>query len=178
MRKLIFAAGLILAACTAPSGGGATTTASLVAADASTSLAVGERITADTTTHAPDVEGADPLVTLTLRHADGRAMSFQEANHAPNHVMAQAPGGALAQIMGLFGEEAPVLYVATENSGAPFVCGAEGPVAIGVYEAADGQTQVVGLQQEIEFDTRPDGQTEAIPYSPDLVCARLRFQRG
>ena len=177
MKPIFLAAGLVLASCAAP-GSGTTTSAALIAADASTSLAVGERLTADTTTRAPGVEGADSLVTLTLRHADGRSMSFQEANHAPNHVMAQSPGGPLAQIMGLFGGEEPVVYLTTESSGAPFMCAPQGPAAIGVHAGADGTTQLVGLKQEIEFETRPDGQSEAIPYSPDQVCARLSFRRG
>jgi len=178
MRSFILAAAaLALSACAAP--GGTTTRTNLVAADASTSLAAGERITADFTTYAAQ-EGMDPVVTLTLRHADGRTMLFQQANHTNNDLLAQNPGGALAQIMGLFGEEAPVLYRATpaENSGAPFLCGADGAAALGYYEAADGAVQIVGLKQELQFETRPDGQTETVPYSPDQVCARLAFRRG
>lgn len=177
MRKLILAAGLALAACAGPAG--TTTSSALIAADASTSLIVGERLTADYTTIAPAAEGMDPVVTLTLRHSDGRAMAFQQGNHAPDHLRAQAQGGPLAQIMGLFGEETPTLYIATgTNAGAPFLCGPEGPVALGVYEGADGATRVVGLKQDIQFETRPDGQVEALPYSPDQVCARLSFRRG
>ncbi|HYD89693.1 MAG TPA: hypothetical protein VEA80_19585 [Vitreimonas sp.] len=179
MRSFILAAAaaLALSACAA-AGGGVTTRTSLLAADASTSLAAGERMTADFTTY-PAREGADPVVVLTLRHADGRTMLFQQANHTANDLIAQRPGGALAQIMGLFGEEAPALYRATpaENSGAPFICGAEGAAALGYYEDASG-VRIVGLKQEIQFETRPDGQTETVPYSPDQVCARLSFRRG
>ncbi|MBC7770094.1 MAG: hypothetical protein H7124_15025 [Phycisphaerales bacterium] len=180
MRSILMAAAAVLglSACAMP-GGGTTTTSALVAADASTSLLAGERLTADFTTHAAQ-EGMDPLVVLSLRHADGRAMTFQQGNHTNDDLMAQQPGGALAQIMGLFGEEAPVLYRATpaQNSGAPFICGAEGPATLGYHEAADGAVHIVGLKQEIQFETRPDGQMEAIPFSPDQVCARLRFRRG
>jgi hypothetical protein len=177
MRLIILATALALSACVAPSG--TTTTSSLVAADASTSLIAGERLTAAYTTVPPEVEGADPVVTLTLRHADGRTMAFQEANHAPDHLRAQAQGGPLAQVMGLFGEEMPTLYIATPqaNSGAAFLCAPDGPLSLGLYQSADGAVQVVGLQQEFQFEVRPDGSTEALPYSPDQVCARLRFRR-
>lgn len=179
MRRFILATAvtLTLGACAMP-GGGVTTRTSLVAADASTSLAAGERMTADFTTYAAQ-DGADPVIVLTLRHADGRTMLFQQANHTANDLLAQRPGGALAQIMGLFGEEAPTLYRATpaDNSGAPFLCAPEGPAALGYYESAEG-VRIVGLGQEIQFDTRPDGETETIPYAPDQVCARLSYRRA
>jgi len=175
MRKLVLAAGLALAACAAP---GARTTTSLVAADAATSLMVGERVSREIIAHQPETDGMDPLVVLVLRHPDGRTMNFQEANHSPNDVRAQAAGGPLAQVMGLFGDEAPVLYhsVSEENEGAPFVCSAEGPTSIGVYQAPDGTVQIIGLAQSIEFETLADGSVQALPYSPDQVCARLRFR--
>lgn len=177
MKKLILAAGMALAACASPAP---VTSTSLAAADAVTSLAVGEQITKLSSTRAVSGEGMDPLVTLTLRHADGRSMSFQEANHAPNDLIAQRPGGPLAQIMGLQGEETTTLYYATAGQGAatPFFCGTQGPAAIGVHEGADGAIQIVGLREAIQFETRPDGEVEAVPYSPDAVCARLRFRRG
>lgn len=178
MRKIILAAAVLALSACAGAGGGTTTRTNLVAADASTSLMAGERITADfNTRNAP--EGMDPVVTMTLRHADGRSMAFQQANHTNNDLTAQQPGGALAQIMGLFGEESPVLYRATpaQNSGAPFLCG-EGPAALGYVDAGDGAVRIVGLTQEIQFETRPDGQLESVPYSPDQVCARLSFRRG
>ena len=177
MRKLIFASALILAACTTPAS---VTTSTLTAADAATSLAVGERITQLVSTQAPSVEGADPVVTLSLRHADGRTLAFQQGNHTANDLAASAPGGPLAQIMGLPGEEATTLYRAvsgeTGNESA-FFCGPQGPAAIVTYTAPDGQLWVVGLRQEIQFETRPDGRVEAVPYSPDQVCARLRFRQ-
>jgi len=178
MRKLIFAAALGLAACTTPAQ---VTTTTLIAADAATSLAVGERITQLVSTQAA-AEGMDPVVSLTLRHADGRTLAFQQGNHTNNDLAASAPGGPLAQIMGIPGEEATTLYHAVSgdsraNEGA-FFCGPAGPTAIGAYTAPDGQLWIVGLRQEIQFETRPDGVTEAVPYSPDQVCARLRFRRG
>ena len=173
-RRLFFAAALILAACTTtPSS---VTTSTLTAADAATSLAVGERITQIVSTQGPSVQGADPVVTLSLRHADGRTLAFQQGNHTSNDLAASAPGGPLAQIIGLPGEEATTLYHATSSEGA-FFCGPQGPAAIGTYTAADGQLWVVGLRQEIQFETRPDGVVEAVPYSPDQVCARLRFRQ-
>jgi len=179
MRILIFAAALALTACAMPASAPVTTSA-LLAADAATSLAVGERIAEETSAQAPSVEGADPVISLTLRHSDGRRLSFQQGNHTNNDLLAQAPGGPLAQIMGLPGEESPVLYHSVSGEGAEgaFFCGPQGPALIGVHEAADGSLLIVGMRQAIEFETRPDGTVEPIPYSPDLVCARLRFRRG
>jgi hypothetical protein len=179
IRLMTAAAILTIAACAGP--GGVTTSTTLAAGDAATQLAVGQHLTMNVSTHAPRADtGQDPLVIMALRHPDGRTLAFEEANHAPMHVMAQTPGGPLAQIMGLFGEERPTLYMPRrdEAHGAPFICGPEGPAALGVHEGDDGVVRMVGLQQQIQFEQRPDGQTEAVPYSPDQVCARLSFQRG
>lgn len=178
MRKLIIAAaGLALAACASPTP---VTTRVLVAADAATQLAVGERIIEERSAQAL-ADGADAVVSLALRHEDGRRLAFQEANHTPNDLMAQSAGGALAQIMGLPGEEVTTLYYAASGEDASegaFFCGPQGPAAIGAYNAPDGAWLVVGLRQPIQFETRPDGVVEALPYSPDQVCARLRFRQG
>lgn len=174
MRFAILAACVALAACASPAA--RVTTSTLAAADAATSLLVGEQLTQVITSRAPAHEGMDPVETLTLRHADGRELVFQHANHANTDLMAQAPGGPLAQIMGLFGDETPTLYLRIEGGqGAPFLCAPEGPHGIGAYQGADGTTQMVGLKQAIQFETRADGITEPVPYSPDQVCARLRF---
>jgi hypothetical protein len=178
MRRSLLIFALLLSACASPT---AVTTTALVAADAATSLAVGERISQETSSQASQQEGMDPANTLTLRHADGRSLTFQEANHAPNDLFVQRAGGALAQIMGLPGEERTTLYYAASGEAASesaFFCGPQGPAAIGTYEAPDGTLHVVGLRQAIQVETRPDGQTEAVPYSPDQVCARLKFRRG
>jgi hypothetical protein len=176
MRHSILIFGLLAAACVSPSP---VTTTALVSADAATSLAVGSRVSQETSTRAAR-EGMDPVTNLTLRHEDGRALSFQEANHTPNDLFVQRAGGALAQIMGLPGDETTTLYRATEGerAGSPFFCGPQGPAAIGTYQAPDGALHVVGLRQEIQVETRPDGEIEAVPYSPDQVCARLKFTRG
>lgn len=175
MRQLIFASALVLGACATPAP---VTSRALVAADAATALAVGERITEERSTQ-PARDGMDPLVTLALRHADGRRLVFQQSNHTEHDLLAQRPGGPLAQIMGLDGEAAPVLYRASgEDDAGAFFCGPDGPALIGVFEAPDGLIVVTGLEQEIQFETRPDGETEAVPFSPDQVCARLRFRQG
>lgn len=176
MRLSQFVLVLALAACISPPA--PTTRATLVSADASTALMAGERLRAEYVTHARS--SGEDLVILTLRHADGRTLAFDQARHNPNDLAAQAPGGPLSQIMGLFGEETPTLYRARrdEHRGAPFLCGPEGPAGIGVYDPGDGSVLVVGLKQEIQFERRPDGQTEAVPYSPDQVCARLRFTKS
>lgn len=179
MKKLILIAGLALAACASPPS--SETSTRLTAADASTSLAVGEFVT-ETLRSQGAGEGMDPVVTLSLRHADGRTLTFQEANHTNNDLMAQAAGGPLAQIMGLQGQETTTLYYATEgersNPSAAYFCGPQGPAAIGRYDAPDGSTQIVGLREPIQFEQSPSGGVEAAPYSPDAVCARLHFRRG
>ncbi len=174
MRSYILIAMALLASACASSGPVTTTT--LTASDAATSLAVGEHVFLDRAQVARAQEGMDPVVPLTLRHADGRTLNFQQGNHTNNDLAAQAPNGPLAQIMGLMGDEAPLLYNATPagNRGAPFICGAEGPAAIGIHEA-DGAALIVALKQPIEFETLPNGELSAIPFSPDQVCARLRF---
>lgn len=176
MRRSILILGLVLAACASPA---AVTRHSLTAADAATSLAVGERVTSEISSQQAS-EGMDPLVTLTLQHADGRRLTFQQGNHTNTDLEAQRPDGALAQIMGLPPGAAPQLYHATEgeHAGAPFFCGPQGPAAIGVHETPEGSMHVVGLRQQIEFETMPDGSLSALPYSPDQVCARLNFRRG
>ena len=93
-----------LAACASPAP---VTSTSLISADAATSLAVGERVTQETSTQAAS-PGNDPVINMALRHADGRRLGFQQANHTPYDVFVQSAGGALAQVMGLPGEEAPV----------------------------------------------------------------------
>lgn len=174
MRSAILALGLALAACATPPA----TRTTLVAADAATSLIVGERITQETSLQR-GYGGADPFVVLTLRHADGRTLTFQEGNHTANDLIAQSAGGPLAQVMGV-GEEVTTLYHAASGersrAGAPFLCGPQGPAALGVHRGADGSIRMVGLRQPFAFEIRPDGQSEALPYSPDQVCARLAFR--
>ncbi len=185
MRFATAALAVMLASCAIPTFGGpspATTTTTLAAADAASALALGDQLTLALTTHEARVDsGEDALVILQLRHGDGRTMSFAEANHAPAHIMAQAPGGPLAQVMGLFGEERPTLYTARpdDHRGEPFICGRDGgPLALGVYRAEDGGVRIVGLKQEFAFEAQPDGSSMALPYSPDQVCARLSFRAG
>jgi hypothetical protein len=174
MRLTLLGLAALTAACASP----VSTSTTLASADAATSLALGQQVTM-TTSSRTGGEGQDALVLMQLRHADGRVMRFEEANHTPHDVMAQAAGGPLAQVMGLFGEEQPTLYSARADggSGAPFFCGADGPVAIGLYSGADGGVQIVGLKQRFAFETMPDGSESALPYSPDQVCARLRLRR-
>jgi len=180
MKKIILAVGLALAACASPPI--AQTSRTLVSADAATSLAVGERIT-ELTSSTDGGEGMDPAVSYTLRHADGRTLVFQEANHAPYDLFVQRAGGALAQAMRLqAGDEVTTLYHSASgesaSSEAAFFCGPQGPAAIGKYEAPDGAVHIVGLREPFQVEPRPDGEIEAAPYSPDAVCARLTFRRG
>ncbi|MBY0563109.1 MAG: hypothetical protein K2P58_02890 [Hyphomonadaceae bacterium] len=182
MRFVFLAPALLLAACSSMPFpfGSKTTTTTLRAADAATSLAVGERITMTVTAPRREPQsGDDQLILMQLKHADGRTLSFTESNHAPMHVMAQAPGGPLAQIMGLFGEEQPTLYGARPGQhGSAFLCGEQGPAAVGVHRGEDGAVQIVGLREDIAFEQTASGGYEAAPYSPDKVCARLRFRVG
>ena len=174
MRIVVLALALMLCAC-ASQGGGQT----LTPADSATAVIVGGPVTMRTESHAA-TGGEDPLVNMTLTTGDGRVMHFTEANHTPNDVSAQAAGGALSQVMGFFGDEQPTLYStdAAYNSGAPFICAPDGPAMLGYYRAADGQVSIVGLRSAFEFEPRDNGTYEALPYSPDHVCARLKFRAG
>lgn len=167
MRIAALAALFTLSACAA----GPT---QLTAADAATELSVGRQVLMS---RSVTQTGDDPLIIMTLTHADGRAMAFEQANHTPHDVMAQAQDGPLAQVMGLFGGELPVLYHArrAEHAGEPFVCAPDGPEELGVYQAPDGAVRMVGLNEAFQFSEREDGGAEAHPYSPDHVCARLSF---
>ncbi len=166
-----------LAACAAPGGSRVFATSTLTPADAATNLIAGGTLTTALSTPGQVEEGMDPVVTLTLTRADGAVMQFQQANHASSDLQAQAPAGPLAQVMGLFGEESPQLYHRVGEQ-PPFICGAEGPTSIGFYQAEDGAVSIVGLKSGFEFETLSDGTTAALPFSPDLVCARLRFTAG
>lgn len=169
MRSVLLAAALALSACAS------TSTAALAPTDSATSLIVGERLRMSE--HASGgMGGGDPFVVLTLKHADGREMVFEEANHAPMDLAAQAADGPLAQSMGLFGGEIPRLYRPRDTANA-FICAPTGPIALGVHRASDGSVLIVGLRQNFAFDTRADGSFEAHPFSPDQVCARLRLRR-
>jgi hypothetical protein len=167
MRVLGLSLALALSACAANS--------TLTPSDAATSLIVGERLTM-TTQASGGGDGMDSLVIMTMNHADGRAMSFEEANHAPTDLIAQGADGPLAQVMGLFGGEMPTLYYPREG-GAAFICGSEGPAALGVHRGADGAVLIVGLREAFQFEEREGGGYEALPFSPDMVCARLRLRR-
>ena len=181
MRLAALALILGLSACVATEGAGPSSTETLTPADAATTLVTGGPLTMTTQAPRAGQSGEDPLVLMSLRAADGRSMSFEELNHAPMHVMAQTAGGPLAQAMGLTaGNETPKLYGAraSENHGAPFICGADGPVSIGFYEAADGAITIIGMKSNITFETLSDGQPHPVPFSPDQVCARLHFHRS
>lgn len=165
---------LLALALTVALSGCAGATSSLIAADAATALIVGERLTM--ARHGAGDASSDPLVILTLTHADGRMMTFEQANHAPLDLAAQTAGGPLAQAMGLFGGEAPTLY-RPRDAASPFICAPDGPVALGVHRAANGDVAIVGLRQNFEFEQSGEG-FEALPFSPDMVCARLRLRKS
>jgi hypothetical protein len=177
MRALVVLAALTLAACAAPTAGPATTT-TLTSANAATALLAGSGLRMSVTTQAASA-GMDPLVTLTLSQADGRSLRFQQANHTAEDLMTQRPGGPLAQVMGFFGEETPTYYRRVEGgNGAPFICGADGPVALGVHESANGEVAIVALKQNFTYETLADGTQSALPMSPEQVCARMAFRRS
>jgi hypothetical protein len=156
------------------------TALTLEPADAASSLTLGGPVTLERATPRSTREGQDPLVQISLRHPDGRTLAFTEANHTPHDVTVQAAGGPLAQVMGFYGSETPALYRAENASGGahvnPFLCGPEGPVAIGYFEAANGAVTLVGLKSDFEFESLRDGTEQALPYSPDQVCARLKLR--
>jgi hypothetical protein len=177
MRCTAFALLLSLVACTAgqPAGN------RLTPADAATSLITGSLLIMTVATPANvGQEGEDPLILMTLRKSDGRVMNFEESNHTPEQVMAQSQGGPLSQVMGLPDTAAPTLYGVRADGaqGAPFICGPEGPVSIGYYAAPNGDVTIVGLKQNISFESRDNGTMSPLPFSPDFVCARLHLRRG
>lgn len=176
MRGALLAlAGLALASC-ASFGGGASTSTALTPADNATRLITGESVTLTTQARGGG-SGQDPHVTLTMRLADGRAFTFDEANHAPHDVMAQAPGGPLAQAMRIFDETArPTLYRPRDIAGIP-LCHPNGPALLGVHTDASGAVSIIGLREGFGFEER-DGATHALPVSPEIVCARLQFTRA
>jgi len=177
---LISIAAGALTACTLFQAGprSVETSAILRPADAATNLIAGGNVSVVTSTAPPSVQGADPLVRLRLLRADGRALAFTAANHAPNDLMAQAAGGPLAQAMGFFGDEAPSLFHADPGQSNPFLCSPSGPAALGVYEDANGGVSIAALTAGFEFETLADGSTAALPYSPNQVCARLKFTKA
>lgn len=152
----------------------------LTPADAATGLMTGGALTMSVSTPAAQPANDDPLIQMTLTAADGRALAFNEANHAPYDVMAQSPGGPLAQVMGLFGDEAPKLYAADapRNHGAAFLCAPDGPAYVGVYAAPDGTQMIIALKSGFEFEENAGGPPSPLPYSPDHVCARMKFRRS
>lgn len=181
MRHLALALVLGLSACVASESAGPSSSETLTPADAATTLVTNGPLTMTLQAPRAGQAGEDPLVLMSLKAADGRSMSFEELNHAPDHVMAQSAGGPLAQAMGLTaGNETPKLYGvrSDENHGAPFLCGPGGPVSIGYYESSDGNVTVIGMNSNIEFETLSDGQRHPAPFSPDQVCARLHFHRS
>ncbi|MFT3728678.1 MAG: hypothetical protein QM759_12710 [Terricaulis sp.] len=181
MRRAALALLIGLCACTATQTAGPSTTETLTPSDAATTLVAGGPITMTVQTPTASQGGEDPLVLMSLKAADGRVMGFEELNHAPEHVMAQSAGGPLAQAMGLTaGDETPKLYGAraSDNHGAAFLCGPDGPVSIGYYEARDGTVTMIGMKSNITFETLSDGQQHPVPFSPDQICARLHFRRS
>ena len=175
MRWIIAFAALALAACT--TNGGARAVINLTPSDAATSMISGGLIVMRTVT-TPASNGDDPLIVLTLSRADGKAMTFEEANHAPHDVAVQSPGGALAQAMGLMGgTEQPVLYHG-QAGGTPFFCSADGPVNLGVYTDPAGAVTIVGLKSNFQVEDAAGGGFDIAPYSPDHICARMHFTKG
>ncbi len=179
MRSVVIgAACLALAGCATLGLGGGRSAMTLSPADSATRLITGGDVSVARETHGGG-QGEDPLVVLTLRFTDGRTLVFEEANHAPDDVRAQAAGGPLAQAMRLFDETArPTLYHLREPSSSAPICGPSGPANLGLYEAPDGAVSMVGLREGFQFETREDGSSVAAPVSPEIVCSRLSFRRA
>lgn len=169
MRAALLALCLAAAACATATS----TVSTLAAADAATTLIAGANVTLERTAR-PGRD--DPLVELKLTLADGRVLLFEEANHTPHDVSAQAAGGPLAQVMGLDETAAPTLYRARDVTGAGGLCAPNGPALLGVHRGADGLTAIVGLKEDFAFEARADGSYEALPVGPAIVCARMRFR--
>jgi hypothetical protein len=174
LRAILLCAAL--AACSTMMGG-ERSSMQLSPADAATSLSLSGPITLEQVSRASR-NGDDPLVRMSLKSSDGRTLTFTEANHTPHDVTVQAAGGPLAQVMGFFGQETPTLYRADANQSNPFLCGPTGPVALGFYEAPGGAVTIVGLKSDFQFETLRNGTEQALPFSPDQVCARLKLRRS
>jgi hypothetical protein len=181
MRFVMVVLAAALSACTLFPAPTERTALTLAPADAATSLALSGPIILERSSRAAR-DGQDPLVRMTLKSSDGRTLSFTEANHTPHDVMTQAAGGALAQVMGFYGQETPTLYRAdgasNNASPSPFLCGPTGPVTLGFYEAPGGTVTIVGLKSDFEFESLRNGTEQALPFSPDQVCARLKLRRS
>ena len=173
MRAAAFAFCCIAISCaTAPPA----TETRLAAADSATQLIASAGATMRLTTRA--ARNDDPLTLMDLTLADGRVLHFEEANHAPMDLAAQAAAGPLAQVMGLDESATPTLYRARDVSRAGAFCGPAGPHLIGVHTGTDGLVSMVGLKEDFSFDTRADGGFTAQPVGPAIVCARLKFLRA
>ncbi|MGE3143085.1 MAG: hypothetical protein AB7L65_07160 [Hyphomonadaceae bacterium] len=176
MRALILA--LALASVSACAGAPAPAAVSrLSAANSATQLIAGASVAMAVRT-TPGRNGQDALTLMDLTLADGRVLRFEEANHAPADLAAQAPGGPLAQVMGLGEAAAPTLYRARDVGAAGAFCAPSGPALLGVATDASGAVSMVGLKEAFGFETQADGSLAPLPVGPAIVCARLRFTRG
>ncbi len=175
LLKPLFLAVALCACATAPQ----TTRDSLrlTATDAATLLTAGPIVTRTRIATAA-ARGADPFVLLELAFEDGRVLVFEEANHTPHDLMAQAAGGPLAELMRLEPDATPALYRAREVSAAGALCAPQGVHAIGMHDGADGITRIVALNAPFEAGTDASGADVIYPAAPSIVCARLNFRRG
>lgn len=172
MKRFAMIGLLALGACATTT----TATTRLAPADAATALIVGQAAALTQTTKTGR-GGGDPLVTLDLRLFDGRVITFEEANHTPMDLAAQADGGPLEQIMGLPETASPRLYRLREGANAGNFCAPSGPQYLGVDEAADGSVKIVALKEGFGFETRADGGLDPLPASPQIVCSRMAFRK-
>ncbi len=175
MRFVVVAA--LCAALAACATGGARTSTTLTPSDNATRLITGGDITLAEESRGGG-DGQDPLVLLTMRLADGRAFTFEENNHTPNDVRAQAAGGALAQAMRIFDETStPTLYTPRDAAGIP-LCHPNGPALLGVNTATNGSVTIIGLREGFTFEPDSNGVPQPLPVSPEIVCSRMQFTRA
>ena len=149
----------------------------LVSADASTSLMAGERLRAEYVTHARSAAAIRSSSSRCATAMDA-ALAFDQANHTPNDLAAQAPGGPLAQIMGSVrrGSADALPRAPTANIAARRSCAAPRALpASASTSAATAACRSSALKQEIQFETRPDGQTRgrALQSRPGLRAPAL-----
>ncbi|MET0183481.1 MAG: hypothetical protein ABW199_11395 [Caulobacterales bacterium] len=172
MKRIAVLAALALAACASTE----TEVTRLAPADAATTLIVGQAAQLTQSARASR-DGQDSVVNLELRFFDGRAAVFQEANHTPMDIAAQADGGPLSQIMGLPEGAEARLFRLQDGAAAGNFCAPSGPQFLGVSEAADGSVKIVALKEGFQFDTRADGTFDPLPASPQIVCSRMTFRK-
>ena len=123
--------------------------------------------------------GQDPLILVRLLTEDGRALVLSEANHAPNDLRAQAPGGTLARAMGLGAADRPTLYYVADHNppDAPPFCAPTGPGAVGVAWVGSDSLLIAAFPDAgFAPDPDPYGMDRPNPQPLQSPCASAEYR--